>query len=639
MRSLNKIACLLAFVLAISSVAGAIPWPIGTIGPDSVDSYSLMNTYGEMNNPWIDVGSGVDINFHTGIDISYEDIVTENVWCIENGVFTHCYAFMDQAQMIWEYIAVVCPSSSSDEGWCYCHVEGNDGNPIHLDTISAGDPVGLGDLLGTMTERTDKHLHFARTAPTAPFGYPGIDNPLDHLEPAASVAEGFQWILSSPNKSTFFLRDYPAFGDPGDDNWETLWPTSASIYPDTIDRTELDGAVDLFFDIVSYANGEVGFPHNPTMPQKLKWTLNSYDPVTSSWIGIFTKYVVDFDEELGNSGSSPSDWQEYKRLYFKYLGHDIAGGGTWSYVTCLTNCGDATGWDGINNIEENCWQTDSDNQFSGVTTNPVLAAYPDGPYQVNILSYPYDTTVVFPESIYVELHNFSPVVEKVVISCGGRTIWEAYWTADGLTPKWNNPSDQGVLPDQQLDVTVVFSEPMDTTSVSVTAGVSSPYNDITASDAGLDWSWTNCPEEPEYKDTWHGVFDDLTGCASGRMTISIQAEDHDSNDLTDPSVSIYDGRYNDTHHSFSVMGVQPGWPVTLHDYVKGSPVLVDLDADGDLDVALQSTDGWVHLLDDSGNTLNSHWPMQSGGWGSINVYACPSIVDLDGDGDLDVLSV
>ncbi len=106
---------------------------------------------------------------------------------------------------------------------------------------------------------------------------------------------------------------------------------------------------------------------------------------------------------------------------------------------------------------------------------------------------------------------------------------------------------------------MVFSEPMDTTSVIVRAGVSSPYNDITASDAGLDWSWTNCPEEPEYKDTWHGVFDDLTGCTSGRMTLSIQAEDTDTNGLTDPSVSTSsDGRYNDTHHSFSVMGVQPG---------------------------------------------------------------------------------
>jgi hypothetical protein len=206
-------------------------------------------------------------------------------------------------------------------------------------------------------------------------------------------------------------------------------------------------------------------------------------------------------------------------------------------------------------------------------------------------------------------------------------------------PEWHNPVDLAVLPDQELDVTVVFSEPMDTTSVTVTAGVSSPFNDITASDAGLDWSWTNCPEEAQYKDTWHGVFEDLSGFTGGRVTVSIQASDKDGNGLMDPSIPCADGRYNDIHHSFSVMGVQPGWPVTLNDNVKGSPVLADLDDDGDLDVVIQSTDGFVHILNDDGSTWNSHWPMHSGGWGFINVYACPSIVDLDGDGDLDVLSV
>ena len=93
MRSFNRIAYLLVLVLVISSVASATPWPVGTSGPDSLNSYSIMNTYGEMNNIWADVGPGVDINFHTGIDISYEDIETENVWCIDDGVFTHCFAF------------------------------------------------------------------------------------------------------------------------------------------------------------------------------------------------------------------------------------------------------------------------------------------------------------------------------------------------------------------------------------------------------------------------------------------------------------------------------------------------------------------------------------------------------------------
>jgi len=162
MSSLTKIAYLIAIALVISSKASAIPWPVGTSGPDSDNSYSLMNTYGEMNNNWVDVGPGVDINFHTGIDISYEDTGTENVWCIEDGVFTHCYAFLDPDQGIWEYIAVVCPSPSSDEGWCYCHVDGYTGLPYTMQYVSQQPsntiPATFSDFLGLMSNRTDKHL-------------------------------------------------------------------------------------------------------------------------------------------------------------------------------------------------------------------------------------------------------------------------------------------------------------------------------------------------------------------------------------------------------------------------------------------------------------------------------------------------
>ena len=350
-------------------------------------------------------------------------------------------------------------------------------------------PATYNDLLGVMTNRPDKHLHFARTGPTAPFGYPGIDNPLDHLVPEALVSAGYRWVVNfSAVKSTFFLEDHDAL------DWMTVWPDSSLVLPDTLERNDLSGGVDLFLACWCQGWDQIGPPPSTyVMPQKIFWELKEYDSASSSWISVFSRYVVDFDGELGNSGSAPSDWEEFKRFYFAYLGGSLLIGD--SYISCLTNCGDAEGWDGINNIEENCWQTDSDNQFSGVATNPVLAAFPDGPYRIDVTSYAWDTTVTHGDTIDVELHNFDPVVEKVIIECAGRTIWEAYWTADGLTPEWHNPSDQGVLPDQQLDVTVVFSEPMDTTSVTVTAGASSPYNDITASDAGLNWSWTNCPEE------------------------------------------------------------------------------------------------------------------------------------------------
>ena len=215
MRSLSKIAYIFSLVLVISSVAGAIPWPVGTSGPDSLNSYTLMTTYGEQNNNWDEVGPNVQINFHTGIDISYEDIGTENIWCVEDGVYTYCNSFLDPDQVIWEWIAVVSQSSSSDEGWCYCHVDEYSGSPNTMHYVEQQPfntvPATYNDLLGVMTNRPDKHLHFARTEPLVPFGYPGIDNPLDHLVPATLVSAGYRWVVNfSAIKPTFFLEDHDA---------------------------------------------------------------------------------------------------------------------------------------------------------------------------------------------------------------------------------------------------------------------------------------------------------------------------------------------------------------------------------------------------------------------------------------------
>ena len=191
-----------------------------------------MNTYGEMNTPWNQAGSGAFINFHSGLDISYEDIGNQNIWSIEDGVYTYCEKFLDPQQGIIEYIAVVSQNSSSNEGWCYCHADGSSGSPYSLSYVW-GEPPGtvsssLGDLIGVMSARTDKHLHFARSEAIAPEGYHGIDNPLDYLIPEASSVENFTWTLSSPNKRTFFLQNYLAFNDPSNQDWEHKWLTPST---------------------------------------------------------------------------------------------------------------------------------------------------------------------------------------------------------------------------------------------------------------------------------------------------------------------------------------------------------------------------------------------------------------------------
>ena len=406
MNTFNLYRTILALVLVIAFSANGIPWPVGASGPDSLNCYSLMNTYGEMNLPWDEAGSGIVINFHSGIDISYEDISSENVWCVENGVFTDVHSWFNPLILDYEWIAVISPNSSSDEGWCYCHVQGDDGTP-NLSSVGIYDDADLGDLLGTMTERTDKHLHFARTGATAPLGYNGVDNPLDYLTPQASSAENFTWSLSSPQRSIFFLPELLAFDDPNNQAWEDKWSTASSVWTDTLDRQCLSESVDLLYSIASSAWGEIGFPQEMTMPQSIEWTL--FRTMKTGEDSLFTKYVVDFDDDLGYSGSTPSDWQEYKRLYFKYTMSDLTGVGPTAFITCLTNCSDASAYDGINNIDENCWQTDIDLSGTGTATVNTRAQFPDGRYRVEITSYAHDGTPhIVSEDVVI--HNFFPML-------------------------------------------------------------------------------------------------------------------------------------------------------------------------------------------------------------------------------------
>lgn len=133
-----------------------------------------------------------------------------------------------------------------------------------------------------------KHLHFARTENLAPDSYPGQDNPLDYLNPSASIS----WSMSSLNPSVFFLPDYPALDTPGSDNhWKSVWPTPASVFPDTLDQ--LFGGIDILYGYCLEALGQVGdtnWAYHVT-PKKMEWTLSRYNnhPSGSGLDSLFTK--------------------------------------------------------------------------------------------------------------------------------------------------------------------------------------------------------------------------------------------------------------------------------------------------------------------------------------------------------------
>ena len=93
---------------------------VGETGPDAVNSYTLMNTYGEINQTLEDVGPSAVTNFHTGIDIAKEDIGTdswcENVWVVEGGVLTGKYPNQIGQSVLLSHLPEGEPSSTINAG-------------------------------------------------------------------------------------------------------------------------------------------------------------------------------------------------------------------------------------------------------------------------------------------------------------------------------------------------------------------------------------------------------------------------------------------------------------------------------------------------------------------------------------------
>ena len=76
----------------------------------------------------------------------------------------------------------------------------------------------------------------------------------------------------------------------------------------------------------------------------------------------------------------------------------------------------------------------------------------------------------------------------------------------------------------------------------------------------------------------------------------------------------------------------PGWPIDLGSPITSSPVIADMDSDGNPDVAVVSNNGKIAIFHSDGSPFNN-FPYES----NLSINGNPTIADVDGDGDLELL--
>ena len=78
---------------------------------------------------------------------------------------------------------------------------------------------------------------------------------------------------------------------------------------------------------------------------------------------------------------------------------------------------------------------------------------------------------------------------------------------------------------------------------------------------------------------------------------------------------------------------QRGFPVEEYGAVKGSPVIIDLDNDGQNEIIFGTMDGYLVALNEDGSIQNGNWPLNIGG----QFWASPAVEDIDNDGELEII--
>ncbi|MCK5787226.1 MAG: VCBS repeat-containing protein [Candidatus Sabulitectum sp.] len=595
------------------------PWPIGFSTGEMSNSRTIMNSFGDPNGDWA-FGT-----FHGAIDIDATtgDPDCNQVRCVDDGWVTRRELLSVPGMPgITGWNVIICDEEGGvvENGWSYGHLD--------VPVVAEGTYVEEGELIGEMIVHPSHpeytpHLHFLWSEWNNNVFAKG--NPLQFLDALPVSGEGYEWEfnpLSHPDPFESFFLPYMWY-----QNWDNL--SVGGTFDAMLDPSYLSGNVDFFFGMSLRGDGMPGgqgVGRNSLAPQKVKWDVVQI--LSGDENIIDTKWVFDFDCWLSNLPDARD-----QMLYFRhFMGDMYAKNGL---LMCLSNCIDSDGWDGINNIADACWDTDSDYEGTASTINPILAKYPDGSYRLDVICYSFDETYTFPKSVDgVELHNFSPALCEVSINDPVTDVnyYHAEWIPNGLSAELDISVDEEVTEGTDLEVTLIFTESMMTNSISASLGPL-PITNGTWSSSVV----TN--------DTWTGEVTMPTDVGKGEFILSVSATDTDLNSLMNPEGvgSVPVSPTPDTHHSLDVsFGCQLDWVTSIHSYILGSPKLADMDDDGDLDIILQSEDGYVDVLNDDGSSM---WGgAVDGGWQALpwdppTVSASPAIANLSEDVSPEIIAV
>ncbi|MBD3277032.1 MAG: peptidoglycan DD-metalloendopeptidase family protein, partial [Candidatus Aegiribacteria sp.] len=398
-------------VLLFCMAASSFDWPLD---PDDV-SHKTDRIYGCYSREWDEVTSETS-NFHPGIDLQPPTGTTfPMVHAVAAGDVTD---IVDHTAYGLGYTVVVDDDLHPGYYWCYQHL--NEPSCSMFEHLEVNEEIGT---MYDMSSSSFTHLHLQRIdypewdPVTEPRWPGGIADPLNLLEPSNAGYWAFTELPGPSEHPWFYFFEDMSIGD-----W-AAWPSMSHAYADTLAADDLHGTVDIVKGFSVYCTGEYGT--NPTaplvdMPARISWDCLKLNK--TSFDIVFSRYPVNFTGEFG----STDDWERYKQFYFRF-GWQLFDG---AIAACITNCNDNTSWNGVDNIEENCWNTVEASDGSGDSYHPKNMVTPDGIYYIRTTEYAWDSSVQ-QDIIECTLNNINEIAQEVRLSDAAtdQDIWHAEWVA------------------------------------------------------------------------------------------------------------------------------------------------------------------------------------------------------------------